>query len=99
MNDTSTEGTPFENPRVTRSRTTMVSTAPKANSAWTSNPSVPGRTMIITPTKPSSSASPRRQPTASPRNSAAPSVTASGIACRIAVALAIGMLNSAERNR
>src|SRR5690606_10124146 len=40
-----------------------------------------------TPTNPMATAVQRRQPTDSPRNSAAPSVTASGVACRIADAL------------
>ena len=41
----------------------------------------------------------RRQPIASPKNSAAPSVTASGTLCRMALALAIGMLKSAVRKQ
>ena len=58
-------------------------------------PSVPGRTMTRTPTKPTAIAAQRRQPTGSPRNSAAPSVTVSGSAWKIAEALAMGMWDRA----
>src|SRR5262245_30977025 len=50
-----------------------------------------------TPTKPAEIASQRRQPTASPRNSAAPSVTASGNAWKIAAVLASGKCTIAVR--
>jgi hypothetical protein len=56
---------------------------------------MPGRTTIITPVKPAAIASQRRQPTISPRNSAAPMVTASGRACMIAWTFASGMCDSA----
>ena len=50
-----------------------------------------------TPTKPTMIADQRRQPTASPRNRAAPAVTVSGVAWKMIVAFAIGIWKSAER--
>ena len=53
--------------------------------------------MIITPASPMVIASQRRQPTFSPRNSAAAIVTVSGNAWKIAVTLASGICFSAVR--
>ncbi len=50
------------------------------------NPSSPGRRMIKTPRKPTPIADHRRQPTVSPKNSAAPATTTKGVACKIAEA-------------
>jgi len=61
--------------------------------------SAPGRTINITPTNPTKIADIRRHPMGSPKNSAAASVMVSGSACKIAVTLAMGMLNSAVRKK
>src|SRR5690606_565396 len=58
----------------------------------------PGWMISRTPAKPMPTAVQRRQPTGSPRNSAAPSVTASGVACRIADALDRLVSTSAATN-
>ena len=66
--------------RVARSRTASPATASSAQSEAGSNPLRPGRMMTSTPRKPTRIAVQRRQPTVSPRNTAAPKVTASGMA-------------------
>jgi len=66
--------------RVARSRAASPATPITANSALASKPANPGRMISITPAKPTMIAVQRRQPTGSPRNSAAPMVTASGVA-------------------
>ena len=55
----------------------------------------PGRMMIRTPTNPKTTAAQRRQPTFSPRNSAAIMVTANGCACPRAATLDSGASASA----
>ena len=94
---TGSEGTSADRRRVTISRRVMQPTAPSAQIDQMENPAMPGRMMIITPTSPTPMASQRRQPTASPRNSAAAMVTVSGSTCRIAVTLASGICASAVR--
>ena len=66
--------------RVARSRTASPATASSAQSEAGSNPLRPGRMITSTPRKPTRIAVQRRQPTVSPRKTAAPKVTASGIA-------------------
>ena len=65
---------------VETSRTTTKPTDTSTQIELGSNPATPGRTMIITPTKPTAIAIHRRGPTFSPRNSAAAAVIASGVA-------------------
>ena len=76
---------------------TMAASEASATRDHPVNDGVPGRMISSTPANPTDVASHRRQPTGSPRNKAAPAVIASGRNCRIAVASAIGMLNSAVR--
>ncbi|MDZ7829510.1 MAG: hypothetical protein U5K33_08515 [Halofilum sp. (in: g-proteobacteria)] len=73
--------------RLARSRRASAATATTASSDAGAKPPRPGWMISITPAKPTAIAAQRRHPTGSPRNSAAPSVTASGVACRIADAL------------
>ena len=65
---------------VARSRSAQNATDTSANSENWLKPASPGRTMISTPMKPAAIADQRRQPTGSPKISAAPSVIASGSA-------------------
>ena len=94
---TGIDGTSADSRRVVISRTVTQTTAPSAHSDQTENPSMPGLMMIITPASPTPMASQRRQPTASPRNSAAAMVTVSGNAWRMAVTFASGICASAVR--
>ncbi len=82
--------------RVARSRPAKPSVPATASSAIASNPAEPGRRIISTPTKPTATAVHRRQPTGSPKTSAAPATTTSGVACRIAEAADSGISASAS---
>ena len=84
--------------RVARSRAAQKTTETSAINENSLKPATPGRTMMRTPTKPAAIASQRRQPTGSPNNIAAPSVTASGSAWKIAAVLASGKCTIAARN-
>ncbi len=88
--DTSSDGKPAGRRRVNRSRAAAKNTDNSTNSDIAWKPPRPGRIMINTPTKPTAIAIQRRQPTGSPRNTAAPTATASGNACRIAAIVAKG---------
>ncbi len=83
---------------VARSRTAQNTTEVSASSENWLKPSRPGRTTIRTPTKPALIASQRRQPTGSPKISAAPNVMASGSAWKIAAVLASGRCTIAAMN-
>jgi hypothetical protein len=84
--------------RVARSRSAQKATDTSASSANWLKPASPGRTMMSTPMKPATIADQRRQPTGSPSITAAPSVIASGSACKIAEVLASGRCTSAVMN-
>ena len=84
--------------RVIKSRPAAKKTQATMSSDQPLKPSDPGRTMIMTPRKPTTIANQRRQPTGSFSKTAAPSVTASGSACKMAEALAISMWARPTRN-
>ncbi|WP_235952644.1 hypothetical protein [Alterinioella nitratireducens] len=86
----------FGQARVARSREASPSMAITAQIALGSNPARPGRRMISTPTSPIRIADQRRQPTRSPKTSAAPIATTSGAACKIAVTSDKGVSVSAS---
>ena len=77
--------------RVARSRPAKPSVPATARSEAGWKASRPGRRITSTPAKPTPIASQRRQPTFSPKQSAAPATTTSGVACRIAEALDSGV--------
>lgn len=91
------DGVAGDRRRVTRSRSAVKQTAASAQNAEASKPEVPGRMISMTPANPTRIAVQRRQPTGSRRSAAAASVVASGMTWRMAVALAIGMEDSAVR--
>ncbi len=95
---TNTDGTSFGMRLVARSRTTQNPTEISASTANWLKPSAPGLTTISTPMKPAAMASQRRQPTGSPKISAAPSVIASDSDWKIADTLASGRWVIAARN-
>src|SRR6056297_590570 len=84
--------------RVDISRTTTKATVVSAKKYQTENSDVPGRIIIMTPTKPTSAADQRRHPTGSRRMMAAAAVMARGTACRTPETSAIGKRKSAVRN-
>ena len=95
---TNSDGTERSRRRVIASRNVINPTAISARTAYSLKPSLPGRMMIKTPIKPTRMALHRRQPTASPKNTAANIVTVNGNDCKIAVILANGICAKAVRN-
>ena len=83
---------------VARSRIDMHSMAATAHKDHHVKPAVPGFRMRRTPTKPAKAASQRCQPTRSAKSQAAATVVTSGMNCRMAEALAMGMHWSAALN-
>ena len=82
--------------RVARSRPANPAIAISASSDSAENPATPGRRMISTPTNPPRIISQRHSPTLSPKITAAPSTTTSGVACKIADAVEIGVSATAS---
>jgi len=84
--------------RTARSRSASAATATTASSDAGVKPSRPGWRTSRTPEKPTAMALQRRHPTGSSRNTAAPNVTASGNACRMAEALERVVSTMADTN-
>lgn len=78
-------------PRVARSRPAKPIVLITANSEVMLKLSRPGRTISNTPMKPTPIASQRLRLTRSPKNSAAPATTTSGVACRMVEAVLSGI--------
>ena len=99
INATNIDGAFDESRLVVKSRMVTHTTAPRADIEYIEKPSKPGRTIIITPTKPIKIANQRLQVTFSFKNIAAPKVTASGKTCRMAVTLASGIWAKADKKK